>query len=1126
MTVTEIGRHAIEDARQPLWLGQTPAAWGDVVRGVSPQEAHDAASMIAAAGLGWTVEQHPLEAVVEREYQLARLPGRVARTRRPARVDDYSEVPGEIAATLAREAGIHTAVGVPILVDGSPWGVMMALSTARKPLRDGVETRLAAFTELVATAIANTQARDDLRRLAEEQAALRRIALLVATEADQPEVFAAVAREVSRVLDDAMIEIVRCEPNRRATGVGAWGAHPFVVGSQWTLDGPSVIASVLDTGRPARIDDYADLSGSVAAFARDAGFRCAVGAPIVVDGKTWGVINVISQEPTPLPPDTEARLAAFSELVATAISRTEAREALRKSEELYRRAIAEAGAVPYVLDYETGAYSFIGDGIEELTGYRPAELTWEAFGGLVLETYLHGDQARLDATDAAYRTRAGEFERWRTDLRIRRRDGEVRWLADASVEILPEDGPSLGSIGMLQDITERMRTEEERLRLAAIIETTTDVVTLTDVDGHMLYMNRAGRRLLGLSANEDLSGLTVSDLQPQSAAARVVEEGIPLAVRDGVWSGESALLARDGIEIPVSQVILAHKDAHGTVTFLSGIARDLTERLEFEDRLRRTQSEQAALRQVATLVAQEAEPSAVFDAVAAEVARLFDIEMTSILSYEPDGTAIKVGGYGVQNPYAVGAHLPPNVGVIPDVWRSGRNARVDDYRAIPDSVAERLAEAGIRSSVGVPIVVNGTTWGVMVALSTAVEPLPSGTEERLARFTTLVATALANSQARAELRQLIDEQTALRRVATLVAEGAGSRGVLDAVSEETGRLLGASSVNLCRFTSDGFNLTMAGWSQRDTHVQTGTRLPLEGEPVNVLVRRTGAPARVDSYAGVSGELAELVRARGIKSEVAAPVIVEGEVWGALIAGWDDAQLPPEGTEFRLGSFAELIATAVSNASNRSELVASRARIVAASDETRRRIERNLHDGVQQQLVALELELKAIETRIPSELQEPHEDLDRVQGALEAVLNDVREISQGVHPATLSQWGLGPALRTLTRRSPIPVELEIDVPDRLAQSIEIAVYYVVSEALANVVKHAGATHASVDVAVVDGWLRARIRDDGSGGADAERGSGLTGLVDRVEALGGRLTLVSPRGEGTALSVGLPLATDQS
>lgn len=254
--------------------------------------------------------------------------------------------------------------------------------------------------------------------------------------------------------------------------------------------------------------------------------------------------------------------------------------------------------------------------------------------------------------------------------------------------------------------------------------------------------------------------------------------------------------------------------------------------------------------------------------------------------------------------------------------------------------------------------------------------------------------------------------------------------------------------------------------------------------------------------------------------------MDGRLWGSIIAGWDTDGAPPAGAESRLAGFAELVATAVSNALTRSELVASRARIVTAGDEARRNIERNLHDGIQQQLVALELELRTVEAELPTELEPTRLDLERLQGALETVLDDVREISQGVHPATLSQWGLGPALRSLTRRSPIPVELEIDVPERLPDSVEIAAYYVVSEALANVAKHAQASYAVVEVGVSGGWLHARVRDDGIGGADTERGSGVTGLVDRVEALGGRLSLSSPPARGTVIAVALPLGGESA
>jgi len=209
--------------------------------------------------------------------------------------------------------------------------------------------------------------------------------------------------------------------------------------------------------------------------------------------------------------------------------------------------------------------------------------------------------------------------------------------------------------------------------------------------------------------------------------------------------------------------------------------------------------------------------------------------------------------------------------------------------------------------------VEGSVWGTIIALATGGDSLPTGIEARLSNFTELVATAIANTQARDDVRRLADEQAALRRVATLVAQGVEPRAVFDIVCQETGPLFGATSTNLCYYTPDGFNLTMSGWSLRDTHVPTGTRLPLDGDTINVLVQRTGAPGRFDTYEGAAGELAALLRARGIRSEVGAPVIVEGKTWGTLIAGWDTDDIPPAGIENRVAGFAELIATAIANA---------------------------------------------------------------------------------------------------------------------------------------------------------------------------------------------------------------------
>ncbi len=537
---------------------------------------------------------------------------------------------------------------------------------------------------------------------------------------------------------------------------------------------------------------------------------------------------------------------------------------------------------------------------------------------------------------------------------------------------------------------------------------------------------------------------------------------------------------------------------------------------------RRLLDEQAALRRVATLVAREATPADVFAAVAEEAARTLEVALTAVVRFEPDGTATQVGVWGAENPFPIGTSWAlDEQSVSGTVARTGRAARVDDYGEVSGAIAATLARrAGIRTAVGVPVVVDGRTWGVIMALSTAQRPLPPGTENRLAEFTELIATAIANAQARDELRRLLDEQAALRRVATLVARGAPADAVFDAVCGEAGGLIGASSVNLVHFTSDEFNLTVAGWSLRDTHVPTGTRLPLAGDTINHAIRTSGAPARVDGYEAATGALGRLIRERGIGAEVGAPVVVEGRLWGALIVGVEPGATLPAGVEQRVASFAELIGTAIANATSRSELIASRARLVTAADEARRRIERDLHDGTQQRLVALGLDLQALRGRVPPQRTELRTQIAALVDDVEAVLEEVREVSRGVHPALLAQGGLQPALRALARRSPVRVQLEVSVRERPSASIEVAAYYVVSEALTNAVKHARASTVTVTVTSSPELLACEVSDDGVGGARLDDGSGLVGLVDRVEALGGRLAVESPPGRGTRIEIELP------
>ena len=315
----------------------------------------------------------------------------------------------------------------------------------------------------------------------------------------------------------------------------------------------------------------------------------------------------------------------------------------------------------------------------------------------------------------------------------------------------------------------------------------------------------------------------------------------------------------------------------------------------------------------------------------------------------------------------------------------------------------------------------------------------------------------------AELEQIAEEQAALREVATLVANGAESRAVYDAVCVATGRLINAASVNLAQFTADENILTLAGWSQRGTHVPPGTRLPLDGQPIDALIKQTRAPARVDSYERQHGPLAARLRELGIKSEVGAPVIVEGSVWGTLVAGMDSPEPLPPGAEWRLASFAELVGTAVSNVMARTELIASRARIITASDAARRRVTRDLHDGAQQQFVNMIINLQLAQQAWSSEPERAKEFLDRALSDARVGIEDLRKIAAGIHPAILTHRGLAAALEALVTRLPIPVELDV-THQRLHEAIEASIYFFCSEALTNVVKHSRASTAWVRVAV--------------------------------------------------------------
>jgi signal transduction histidine kinase len=433
---------------------------------------------------------------------------------------------------------------------------------------------------------------------------------------------------------------------------------------------------------------------------------------------------------------------------------------------------------------------------------------------------------------------------------------------------------------------------------------------------------------------------------------------------------------------------------------------------------------------------------------------------------------------------------------------------------------------GVRSAVASPILVEGRLWGVIVAGSNLEQPLPADTEARLASFTELVATAIANAESSAGLARLAAEQAALRRVATLVARGVPPEEVFSAVAQEVGLLLPVEFAILGRFEADGTVSYPASWSRTgDPFPPVGTRVILGGKNLVTIVFETDRPARMESYADASARVSDAARETGFPSSVATPVIVEGRLWGMIAAGSSGEKPVPADTEARLASFTELVATAIANAESRAALTASRARIVAAAHESRRRIERDLHDGTQQQLVNLMLELRMVEVRGLSEVSELKAQLARTERGLAGALEELQEISRGIHPAILMRGGLEPALRALARRSTVAVELDLRAERRLPEHVEVAAYYIVSEALTNAAKHAQASVVNVELEAHDAILQLAIRDDGIGGADPAHGSGLVGLSDRIEALSGTLEVTSPTGSGTTLLIEIPLA-DQS
>jgi PAS domain S-box-containing protein len=498
---------------------------------------------------------------------------------------------------------------------------------------------------------------------------------------------------------------------------------------------------------------------------------------------------------------------------------------------------------------------------------------------------------------------------------------------------------------------------------------------------------------------------------------------------------------------------------------------------------------------------------------AARLTAILDAAFDSIISMDADGRIVEVNQaaeemFGYTADQMVGQDLADLI--IPPHLREPHRRGLEHY-----------VKTGTGRMVGHPVELpamraDGSEFPVEIAVTRPQLPGPP-------LFTGFLRDVTERRRDEHALRTLAAEQAALRRVATTVASETDQARVFAVVTEELGRLLGAETANMIRFEPEGDAVVCAAWSIGKTrNVPVGTFISLSGDSVSALIHKTGRPERVDDFSLAGGETATMLRRLGYRAAVGTPIRLGGRLWGAVIVSTANEEPFPEGSENRIASFAELVAQALANAEARQELADSRARIVQAGDEERRRLERNLHDGAQQRLVALSLELRLVERKLATGDPMASELLKQASDDLAGALEELRELARGIHPAILSDKGLVPALEMLAGRATVPVELCAALDCRLPPPVEAAAYYLVAEALTNAAKHSQATAATVRLSVAGGRVRVRISDDGTGGAAVRACGGLRGLAERLEELGGELEVDSPAGAGTSLTGVIPLA----
>jgi len=611
----------------------------------------------------------------------------------------------------------------------------------------------------------------------------------------------------------------------------------------------------------------------------------------------------------------------------------------------------------------------------------------------------------------------------------------------------------------------------------------------------------------GRPARVDYAELTGRRAEQAARSGITAAVGAPIHVDGELWGA----LVASARGTPLPHAVDARLETFAEL--LGPAIAGVVARAELLDLL----GEHAALRRVAELVARNASQQELFQAVADEASGLVDGEGTTLMRMSRDGrrgTIVATCGTAAV-PVGTTIEIPEgDVGIVATIVRERAPARIDDYPEV-DGVSYARDDWGIASAAGVPIILDDHVWGLLAA-SRWDRALPPQVERRLAAFAELVAAALANAAAQAEIQALADEQAALRRVAELVARASTAEDVFGAVAREASLLLGEPTMLVRIDNGDTLVVVASVGGPSDP----GWSVPMSPETLGAEVVRTGRAARKDEYAAGDGSDGPRVAERpGSLSAVAAPITIGGRIWGVLTATSPEHVLPP-GTEERLAQFAELIAVAVANAESRSALAASRARVLATADDVRRRIQRDVHDGSQQRLVHTVLTLKLARDALRGTDGPAAALVDESLEQAQRAAAEMGDVVRGILPAALTRGGLRAGLESLAADLPLEVALDVDV-ERLGPALETTAYFVVAEALTNVVKHAHADRATVTVGPAGDHLVVEVRDEGVGGARRAGGTGITGLFDRVDAAGGTLTVTSPPGGGTVVRATLGL-----